>query len=323
MGKVRVSVVTSVYNDARYLRQSLDSVLSQEGVDFELIIVNDGATDESPSILAEYAGRDARVRLIEQENAGLTSALIRACSQARGEFIARHDADDLSLPGRLSALADLLESERRAVFVSSWGQNIGPEGEIVTEIRRPPEPETATRELLDTRTGPPAHGSVMFRREAYEKVGGYREQFYFGQDADLWLRLVEHGLIGYVPRFLYAARLRADSVTSLRGDVQKQFGDIGQACAAARREGRSEAELLAAAGRLRERIVSRAEAVPGGAGAAAMHYLIGSGLRRRGDARAAGYFWRAVKANPLHLRAWARLAPALAKNAARGLRLLR
>ena len=81
-----ISVVMSVYNGAKYLRESIESILSQEGVDFEFIIVNDGSTDNSKNILVEYAARDNRIRIIEQENKGLTCALIRGCKEANGKY---------------------------------------------------------------------------------------------------------------------------------------------------------------------------------------------------------------------------------------------
>ena len=96
MSTPEVSVLMSVYNGARYLRAAIESVLSQQGVDFELLAVNDGSTDKSGSILDEYAARDPSVRVIHQENLGLTRALIRGCNEARGRFIARQDADDVS-----------------------------------------------------------------------------------------------------------------------------------------------------------------------------------------------------------------------------------
>ena len=109
--KVVVSVVMSVYNGAKYLRESVESVLSQEGVAFEFIIVNDGSTDDSGIILAEYAARDDRIRIIEQENTGLTRALIRGCDEAQGKYIARQDADDISMPNRLLQLQNLISSK--------------------------------------------------------------------------------------------------------------------------------------------------------------------------------------------------------------------
>src|SRR6187455_3363395 len=98
-----VSVVMSVYNGAKCLRDSVQSVLAQEGVDFEFIIVDDGSTDASGSLLSEFAESDSRVRVIHQHNRGLTRALIQGCAAARGPFIARQDCGDLSLPGRLAA----------------------------------------------------------------------------------------------------------------------------------------------------------------------------------------------------------------------------
>src|SRR6266496_3005617 len=96
-----VSVVMSVYNGADHLRETIDSILAQEGVAFELIVVNDGSTDQSAKILEEYASRDKRVRVFQQENQGLTRSLIRGCSEARGKYIARQDAGDVSLTDRL------------------------------------------------------------------------------------------------------------------------------------------------------------------------------------------------------------------------------
>src|SRR5438445_3821400 len=86
-----VSVVMGVYNGASHLAATLDSILSQDGVELEFIVVNDGSTDESAEILNCYASRDSRVRVIHQDRAGLTRALISGCDAARGEFIARQD----------------------------------------------------------------------------------------------------------------------------------------------------------------------------------------------------------------------------------------
>ena len=284
-----VSVVMSVYNDAQYLRQSLESILSQDGVDFEFVIIDDGSTDESTEILDQCAARDRRVRVIREENSGLTSALIRGCSEARGELIARQDADDVSLPGRLAAQASLLGSDPAVAFCSCWVQYMGPKDELVSEVRRPSDPAAATTALLDDWAGPPAHGSVMFRRAAYQRAGGYREEFYFAQDSDLWLRLTQEGRLAYAQQFLYAYRLLAENISSVQRGLQRQFGDIGRACLAARRHGQTEREQLASAARLREQILSGNVTLHDAAGVATTHYLIGAGLQKRGDVRAAGY----------------------------------
>src|ERR1700750_1417633 len=97
-----ISVVMSVYNGASQLGTTIDSVLNQEGASFEFVIVNDGSTDEVPQILETYARRDARVKVINQENQGITRGLIAGCAAAKGTYIARQDAGDISMPGRLA-----------------------------------------------------------------------------------------------------------------------------------------------------------------------------------------------------------------------------
>ena len=130
-GNPEVSVVMSVYNGASDLAVTMDSILSQEGVEFEFIVVNDGSSDKTGQILNDYAQRDSRVRIIHQENTGLTRALIRGCDAARGEFIARQDAGDVSLPSRLKSQASLLRDHPDCVLVSCWTDMVGPEGEFL------------------------------------------------------------------------------------------------------------------------------------------------------------------------------------------------
>src|ERR1051326_5647012 len=124
-----ISVVVGVYDAERYLRQSLSSVLEQRGVSLELIAVYDGSTDASPAILEEFARQDNRVHVIRQENQGLTKALQRGCAAARGTFIARQDADDLSSAGRLKAQAESFRNDPQLVLVWSRSRIIGPDGE--------------------------------------------------------------------------------------------------------------------------------------------------------------------------------------------------
>src|SRR5688572_6984597 len=113
-----ISVVMSVYNGATQLRETIDSVLSQEGVSLEFIVVDDGSTDDTPDILMGCAQKDGRMKLIRQQNQGLTRALIRGCAEAKGAYIARQDAGDISLPGRLQRLRQLLDSDSSAALVS-------------------------------------------------------------------------------------------------------------------------------------------------------------------------------------------------------------
>jgi hypothetical protein len=306
-----VSVVMSVFNDACYLRLAVEGILSQEGVELEFVIVDDGSTDSSVQILEQYATADPRINLIRQENAGLTQALRRGCEAARGEFIARQDSDDWSHPERLEKQVNALRRDPTLAFVSCWAEGITTEGRLLERVERPADPAEATRGLRFERQGPPAHGTVMFRRALYERVGGYRPQFYFSQDSDLWLRMAEQGRVQYLPEVLYRFRRDADSLSSVRHDVQYEFGEFGQACHAVRERGGDESELLEQAAELTRQIVSgtldRREDTRR---VAATQYLIGSQLAINGDRSALGYLWPVIRRQPWHWKAWVRMLQA-------------
>jgi glycosyltransferase involved in cell wall biosynthesis len=301
-----ISVVTSVYNGGAHLRAGLESILSQDA-DFEFIIIDDGSTDGSAAVLAELAQRDPRVRLVSQQNAGLTRALIRGCALARGRYIARQDGDDLSLPGRLRRQQELLDADPTLVMASSWAEVIGPGDEALLLHRRPADPAEATRQLVHERVGPPGHGSVMFRREAYERCGGYRELFYYAQDSDLWLRMAQLGRIGYVQDVLYRYRVSSDSISGRLHPAKLPYAQLIEELREARLRGEDEAPVLERANlqpvlRSGQRLCS----------ADATDYFIGRCLVGRRDGRALRYLRRSLAANPRNLRAWVMLLPAAA-----------
>lgn len=308
----RISVVMSVYNAERHLRRAVESILRQTFDEFEFIIVNDGSTDQSRDILAEFEASDPRVHVFDQQNTGLTIALRAGCKVATGEFIVRQDADDWSDPTRLEKLTKLLDSSPEAVMVSSWATYIDDDGELVEIVKRCADPQEATRNLLYDKSGPPAHGTVMFRRSAYEQVGGYRECFYFGQDADLWLRLGMIGTIAYVQEPLYEWRVSVKGISAANSDLQMQFGNLGQQCHAARLHGESEQVFIAQAAQLRIALLAQ-KAMPSDTRRqqAAAHYRIGTSLSRRGNPRACRHFWSAICLRPFHLRSWCRLGAAV------------
>jgi glycosyltransferase involved in cell wall biosynthesis len=303
MNEPEISVVMSVYNGLKYLPRAIESILIQERADFEFIIIDDGSTDGSTRLVDQYASSDRRIRFIKEENRGLTRALIRGCQEARGRFIARQDADDLSLPQRLSKLAEMLRQDQNLAFVSSWADVIGPEDELLLTYKRPADPETATRQLMFDRMSPPGHGSVMFRRDRYEEVGGYRPELYYGQDSDLWLRLGLVGRLGYAQEALYQYRISDSSISSGMNEPRMSFIHLINELHAARMAGRSE-----------EPILEKAMSLPRSTQPAANHsksqalYFIGRCLYNRRDGRSRRYFLRCVKRNPIHLKAWLYLA---------------
>jgi glycosyltransferase involved in cell wall biosynthesis len=307
-----VSVVLCVFNGVRYLASSVESVLGQAGVDLELIALDDGSTDGSLATLERYARDDARVKVLTQPNQGLTRALIRACGEARGDLIARQDADDVSLPGRLARQRDLLRSRPDVALVGCWTRFAGPEDEELATWTPPADASTATAALrtgdMGTMRGLGGHGSAMFRRADYFRCGGYRSDFYYAQDIDLWLRLTEVGSLALVPEVLYVWRFTTTSVTGRARPAQIRTAELIVEATRRRALGLDEAPVLEEARRIRPHLeMPRSSRAGDGPGL----YFIGKCLLDRGDRRALRYLWRAVRSRPWHVRSWAALLTGL------------
>ena len=295
-----VSVVMSVYNGAAHLAETLESVLGQNNCDFELIVVNDGSTDATGAILEHHAIADARLRVLQQPNSGLTLALARGCAEARGEFIARQDAGDISLPGRLTEQRHFLSVHPDAVMVACAVQFSGPSRELLYRIAKPLlELDRGLQHLdIDRLGGPPHHGGTMFRRDAYLRAGGYRLPFVVAQDIDLWLRLAEQGRCLGMPELLYEARLEAASISSRRREEQFRLGSLAIACAAQRRQGSDERALLEGF------VPSQSQNGPAGRRERArFNYFIASCLRKNDRVGARRYYRLALRDNPFHFKA--------------------
>jgi len=319
MGKPEISVVMSVYNAVLHLGESIDSILSQEGADFEFIIVNDGSTDETIHILEEYRGKDSRIRIIHQENQGLTKALIKGCSEARGSYIARQDAGDISLPQRLRLQKAALDADMGLSFVSCWTEFSGPGGEFLFMVKGTGRATTPVAIISEdeekgTIDGPSHHGTVMFRSDAYRAAGGYRKEFYFGQDWDLWYRLAERGKFQMLPQILYRADVSPAGISGGWREAQEKLAAYSLAALGKRLEGKSDEEILRAAGDIRPGIneVSSRKAE------AAWLYFIGECLRSNGDERSLAYLKESFRADPLYPRTWIRLAQAVFSRAFKG-----
>ena len=184
---MKISVVMSVYNAEKYLNEAVDSILTQTYEDFELILINDKSTDRSGQILGEYAQRDSRIVILEnEENIGLTKSLNRGLAIAKGEYIARMDADDISVPHRFARQVQFLDENPEYSFVSSIGRYIDEDGNP-EQLRLFPETNEEIYAMMP-KVDAVMHPGVMFRREDIAKIGNYCEDFRVVQDYDLWFR---------------------------------------------------------------------------------------------------------------------------------------
>lgn len=314
MSNPEISVVCAVYNGAPGVAATLDGILAQVDVSMEVVVVNDGSTDGTTMCLDDYAARDERVRVEHQENCGITAALVRGCRVARGEYIARHDAQDISAPSRLKQQVEALRSESDVALVSSWVRFSGPEQEPAGAVRQAPESADnalAITERTQKRVRGPYHGSVMFRRMDYEAVGGYRSEFYFAQDVDLWLRLHERGRHHIVPKELYTAQLDPDSISGRHRAEQDRCLELAVAAAWARRAGGSEAPYLAQAAKVRP---SNPDGTPRPARLqAGSLYSMGCHLLAESPGSASRYFVRSLRVYPFNPKAWIRLVESVGR----------
>jgi glycosyltransferase involved in cell wall biosynthesis len=292
----KISVVMSVFNGEADLAPTLESILAQTEGDFELIAIDDGSRDATPSILAEHARRDARMRVITQQNTGLTRALIRGCAEAKAPVIARHDCGDRSRPERFARQLQLFDDED-VVAASVTTRFVTRENELLYVTRF--DGDEIRRSVLcddDRVIHGFAHGAAVFRRSAYVAAGGYRPQFRVAQDLDLWVRLAPLGRFASVTEELYDAVVDASSISSIDRDAQI----LAKRIIVGLRDGGDEAALLAEAANLRRQR-------PGGRQEAAGFYFIARCLRARHSESARRYLLQAVRRNPLHWRAWASL----------------
>jgi hypothetical protein len=199
-----VSVVLPVYNCPQYVGEAIDSILAQTFGGFELILIDDGSTDETPRVLERYG--DARIRLYTQQNRGLAATLNRGIELARGRYIARQDQDDVSRPERLGRQATFLDEHPECALVGAWAQIMGG-GEITQRMHRHPPGNAALKfELL--LNNPFVHSSVTMRKAALDRVGVYctdrsRQP---PEDFELWSRIAREYEVANIPEVLHYYR---------------------------------------------------------------------------------------------------------------------
>lgn len=300
-----VSVLMPVYNAERYLREAVQSVLSQDLVNIELIAVNDGSKDGSLEILESFARRDSRMRVISRPNTGLSIALNEALAASRATLIARMDADDVCLPNRLSTQVAYLEAHPECVCVGSKVLWIDPLGRPIRRYPDVTSHEEIERFHFEHRHSALIHPSIMMRRATLEAVGPYRRDMEPAEDLDLFLRLAEVGRVANIEQVLLKYRMHDASVSRSRIREQVRKCGIVVSEARARRGMASDAAADQAA---------TAPVVPEGESAAEW-----AGRRHwwAREARSSGFYRTAtamslevLRRQPLKLASWYLLASA-------------
>lgn len=215
-----ISVVMSVYNGSRHLRQAISSILNQTFKDIEFIIIDDGSTDDTADIVRSFD--DPRIRLIQQQNKGLVESLNIGVQLARSSIIARMDADDISLPSRLEKELRLILSNPRLGLVGSFFSYIDEKNDgLPVTITSPTKSIDLKRSLY--LVNPIGHGTAMFKKAVFDQAGGYRDNYGPTEDYDLWRRMSDSCELGVVPESLYLYRLSPDGITHTKNAIQHKY----------------------------------------------------------------------------------------------------
>lgn len=219
--KPAISVVMPVFNGEKHIKEAIDSVLNQTFSDFEFIIVNDGSIDETEKIINSYQKIDPRIILINKKNSGLSHSLNQGLKIAKGEYIARIDADDLCYPKRFETQLKFLQANTQYILVGSSVEYINELG-VTLGFSRPVLNNKAIKRRLN-KINPIAHPSVIIRKSVLEKVKWYDENVkqYF-EDFYLWHRLKNQGKFRTLNMPLIKYRVCTNSLSSLWNQEYKK-----------------------------------------------------------------------------------------------------
>jgi glycosyltransferase involved in cell wall biosynthesis len=216
---MKVTVLMPVYNEEGRVGEAIESVLKQTFGDFEFLIIDDGSTDNTVSIIEKFAGVDKRIILIKNKvNIGITKTLNMGLAESKGEYVARMDADDVCRNNRLEKQVNFLDKNITIGMCGSWIKNFGDNSDL---IKLPTDPEYIKCLMLFRNTM--VHSSVMVRKSVLEKYKlKYNENAYAAQDYDLWVRLSRIGKITNIDEVLVDYRVHDGQISNKKKDLQKQ-----------------------------------------------------------------------------------------------------
>lgn len=226
----RISVIMSVYKEPiEWMKQAIDSILAQTFNDFEFIIVNDcPGRDENKQVLTEYEQNDSRIVIINNiENIGLTKSLNKALCIARGDLIARMDADDISLPKRFETQLEYLDNHPEVCGVGSWTISINENGEQIGNVGKYESDSRWVRAQF-LQNSQVAHPAAMFRKKVKDYVVRYDESVKYAQDYSLWVSILPYGEITNIPVVLFRYRVNGQQITNTKKEEQQWCAGVAQ-----------------------------------------------------------------------------------------------
>ena len=216
MNNPKVTVLMPVYNGEKYLAEAIESILNQTYKDFEFLIINDGSTDNSVKIIESY--NDPRINLVHNKrNLKLIATLNKGLNIAKGEYIARMDCDDVSLPDRLLKQVEYLDNHPDVGVLGCGTKNVDEKLNTISEPERPlTYLQNKWRLLFKTTL---MHPSVMYRKNLILKYGGYSNRFIHAEDYDLWSRLIDSVIIHQIPETLVYLRKHNQNIGIVYKDI--------------------------------------------------------------------------------------------------------
>jgi glycosyltransferase involved in cell wall biosynthesis len=222
--EISLSVVMAVHNCQKYISFAIESILVQTYHDFEFVIVDDLSTDNTAEILCDYALKDGRIKLIKNTtNIGLTRSLNLGIEYASGSLIARMDGDDISYQNRLADQINFMLNNPDVVCLGAQAHIIDDDGDIIEDWIKPIQSEEIKTLLVHEGGGQIIHPLAIFRRAAFEAVGGYDPRYVMAQDYDLLLKFADIGDLGNLPEFLLKYRRHKGAITSSKRNAQINY----------------------------------------------------------------------------------------------------
>jgi glycosyltransferase involved in cell wall biosynthesis len=238
----RTSFLIPVRDGGRYIVAALESALAQTDPDLEVVVVDDGSSDDTAALVEGVQTRDARVRLLRlTRGSGLVDALNFGLEQARGDFVARLDADDLAMPDRLEQQLSFLDANPGVAVVGSALDLVDGRGTHVGRVDHPTEPGTVRLRLIQGNVL--AHSAVVIRRDRLDATCSYRRTFAHAEDYDLWLRIADSHDLANVAEPLTRYRIHADQVSATHIEEQAVSALAARTVARIRRDTGREPDL--------------------------------------------------------------------------------